>query len=248
MDEMNLRSEDVLHRSYLNRTLIEVMDQPYMAHHLAFKGGTCAAMLGYLDRFSIDLDFDALPNADEQKLREGFIQAFQKLGLELVAAFDQALFFQLRYPNSPGKRNKLKVSASTLYVRANEYIVQYFPDVDRLINSQTLETMFANKLVAVMDRYNQHGTIAGRDIYDVHHFFVMGYAYNQAVIYERTGLQPSDYLRNLVAFIRKNITQRIINEDLNTLLPPKKFQSIRKIMIPETIALLEREIDRCLPL
>ena len=241
MAEMNLRPEDVLHRSYLNRTLIEIVDQPYMAHALVFKGGTCASMLGYLDRFSIDLDFDVLLGADEEKLCPGFLDAFKRLGLELMAAFDQVLLFQLKYPNAPGKRNKLKVSANTLYAHANEYKVQYFPDVDRLINSQTIETMFANKLVAVQDHYAQHGTIASRDIYDMHHFLVQGYSYNPAVIRERTGLEPAVFLKELVAFIRENVTQRVINEDLNTLLPQQKFQSIRKVLIPETLSLLERE-------
>ena len=241
---MELRPEDVLHRSYLNRALIEIIDQPYMAHNLAFKGGTCASMLGYLDRFSIDLDFDGLPNANDVKLREGFLKAFEQLGLEVVSTFDQILFFQVRYPNAPGKRNKLKVSASTLHVSSNDYKAQYFSDVDRFINSQTIETMFANKLVAVMDRHAQHGTIAGRDIYDIHHFFIMGYTYNQKVIYERTRMDPPDFFNNLVNFIRTNVTQRMINEDLNTLLPLRKFHSIRKVLLPETLALLEREISK----
>ena len=132
-------------------------------------------MLGYLDRFSVDLDFDVLPNADEAAMRSTFHQVFEKLGFIVRLEFDQVLFFQLRYPSQAGKRNTLKVSASNLIIKANQYKVQYFPEIDRLINSQTIETMFANKLVAVTDRYAQHKTIAGRDIYDIHHFFVQGY-------------------------------------------------------------------------
>ena len=55
---LDLRPEDILHKSNLHRLLMEVVDQPVLAQSLAFKGGTCAAMLGYLDRFSVDLDFD----------------------------------------------------------------------------------------------------------------------------------------------------------------------------------------------
>ena len=126
-------------------------------------------------------------------------------------------------------------------VKANQYKVQYFPEIDRLINSQTIETMFANKLVAVTDRYTQHKTIAGRDIYDVHHFFVMGYAYNGAVIQERTGLEPKEYFAELIDFIKTHVNQTIINEDLNSLLPNRQFQKIRKIIIPETLSLLSSE-------
>jgi hypothetical protein len=83
--------------------------------------------------------------------------------------------------------------------------------------------MFANKLVAVTDRYNMHKTIAGRDIYDIHYFLVHGYAYHGPVIQERTGLSPKDYLGRLIDFIKEHVTQMIINEDLNTLLPISNF-------------------------
>jgi predicted nucleotidyltransferase component of viral defense system len=238
---LNLRPEDVIHKSHLHRLLMEIIDQPLMAQTLAFKGGSCAAMLGYLDRFSVDLDFDVLGDADEAALRNAFHQIFDHLGYSVVLEFDKVLFFQLRYPSGQGKRHTLKVSASNIMVKANQYKVQFFPEIDRLMNSQTIETMFANKLVAVTDRYTQHKTIAGRDIYDIHHFFIQGFAYNGAVIRERTGLEPKDYFGELIDFIKKHITQTTINEDLNSLLPNRQFQQVRKILIPETLSMLERE-------
>jgi uncharacterized protein YifN (PemK superfamily) len=241
---LDLRPEDIIHKSYLHRLLMEIVDQPLMSQTLAFKGGSCAAMLGYLDRFSVDLDFDVMKGTDETELRKIFHQVFDRLGLSVKLEFDKVLFFQLHYPSSPGKRSALKVSASNIKIEANQYKVQYFPEIDRLINSQTVETMFANKLVAVMDRYTQHQTIAGRDIYDIHHFFIHGYFYHGAVIQERTGLEPKKFFEELIAFIKKHITQTIINEDLNSLLPNKQFQQVRKILIPETLSLLEREKDK----
>ncbi len=239
---LDLRSEDIIHKSNLNRLLIEIIDQPVLSQNLAFKGGTCAAMLGYLDRFSIDLDFDVTKSVDETVLRQKFHEVFDYLSFAVAEEMDNALMFRLRYRNEPGKRNNLKVSASSLPVQANQYKVQYLPEIDRMFTCQTVETMFANKLVAVTDRYHLHGTIAARDIYDIHHFFVKGYSYNTAVIQERTGLGTGDYLRKLSEFIQKNVTQTIINEDLNTLLPYKQFQQIRKVLIPETLAFLQREV------
>lgn len=238
-----LRPEDIIHKSQLNRLLMEIVDQPLLAQTLALKGGTCAAMLGFLDRFSVDLDFDVLKNADETALRTGFHQVFDRLGFGVTLEFDKVLFFQLRYPSIPSKRSTLKVSASNMRVEANQYKVQYFPEIDRLINSQTIETMFANKLVAVTDRYAQHKTLAGRDIYDIHHFFIQGYAYHGAIIHERTGLEPEEYFEKLRDFIKKHVSQRSIDEDLNSLLPYKKFQRIRKILIPETLSMLARAGD-----
>lgn len=114
------------------------------------------------------------------------------------------------------------------------------------INSQTIETMFANQLVALMDRFDQHGTVAARDLYDIHYFFVQGYAYNPAILRERTGLPVGQYLEKLQTFIQDHITPRMINEDLNSLLPNHQFQRIRKILLPETLALLSRERSRVL--
>ena len=243
MAGIELRPEDIFHKSQLYRLLMEIIDVPVLAQSLAFKGGTCAAMLGYLDRFSVDLDFDQIPDTDEEVIRKNFLAVFMKLGLEVLVTFDNALFFQLRYKNDPGKRNELKVSASSIFIAANAYKVQYFPEIDRFINSQTIETMFANKLVAVMDRFIQHSTIAVRDIYDVHHFFIKGYDYKPDIILERTGLTPIEYFESLESFIRKNVTQRMVDEDLNSLLPNQVFQSIRKILIPETLSILRREIQ-----
>ncbi|MBE0411330.1 MAG: nucleotidyl transferase AbiEii/AbiGii toxin family protein [Anaerolineales bacterium] len=220
---------------------MEIIDQPALSRYLALKGGTCAAMLGYLDRFSVDLDFDVLKNADEVELRRELHQVFDYLGFSIKGEFDKALIFQLRYPNEPGKRNTMKVSASSLKIKSNQYQVQYLAEIDRLMNCQTVETMFANKLVAVTDRYHLHRTVAGRDIYDIHHFIVHGYSYHAPIILERTGLEPKEYLKRLSDFIKKHVTQTIINEDLNALLPEKKFQQIRKVLIPETLSLIARE-------
>jgi predicted nucleotidyltransferase component of viral defense system len=241
---LNIRPEDIIHKSYLNRVLIEIIDNPALAHGLVFKGGTCASMLGFLDRLSVDLDFDVLESADEAVLRKEFHKVFDQLKLTVEREHDKALFFQIKYPSESGKRNTMKVSASNLTIKANQHKAQYLPEIDRLMKCQTIETMFANKLVAVTDRYNAHRTIAGRDIYDIHHFFMRGYAYLEPVIKERTGLDVRDYLKKLADFITKHVTQTIINEDLNTLLPPDKFQQIRKILIPETLSLLAREQDR----
>lgn len=238
---MDLRPADAIHKSYLNRLLIEIADHPRLQHALAFKGGTCASMLGYLDRFSVDLDFDLLDKKSEVVVRNDLKAIFVHLGLEVTKEFTKVLMFQIRYPSVKNQRNSLKVSINSLFVNANQYKVQYFPEIDRLINSQTIETMFANKLVAVMDRYANHKTLAGRDIYDIHHFFIQGHSYLGSVIRERTGEDPKAFFGRLIKFIKQHISQTLINEDLNTLMSDQQFQSIRKVLLPETMAFLETE-------
>jgi hypothetical protein len=66
----------------------------------------------------------------------------------------------------------------------------------------------------------------------------------QAESIKKAALEPGDYLKKLSGFIKKHVTQTIVNEDLNTLLPYKQFQQIRKVLIPETLAFLERELAK----
>jgi predicted nucleotidyltransferase component of viral defense system len=197
-------------------------------------------MLGYLDRFSIDLDFDVLVKGKKRILRNEFHKVFENQTLKIVKEYDKVLFFQVRYQSMPGERNLMKVSVSDVSVKANEYEIKYLTEIDRMMKCQTIETMFANKLVAVIDRYNLHETIAGRDIYDIHYFFTRGYSYNISVISERTGMGEGEYLKKLAGFINKYVTQRLIDEDLNTLLPEKQFYMVRKVIIPETLSLLKK--------
>ena len=200
---IDLRPEDSLHKSYLNRILIEIVDNPLLSEYLAFKGGTAAAMLGYLDRFSVDLDFDLLDKKQIPLLRNEFIKVFKMLDLNVAKEFKIPLFFQVKYPsNNPRERNTIKISAHDLVIAANDYAIQNLSEIDRLMRCQTIETMFANKLVAITDRYRKHKTVAGRDIYDIHHYFTQGYRYKGDVIKERTGLDPKDYITYLLEFIR----------------------------------------------
>lgn len=104
--------------------------------------------------------------------------------------------------------------------------------------------MFAHKLVAVTDRYAKHHSIAGRDMYDIHYFFINGFKYNKEIIYERTRLKAREYLLQLVNFIEKNVNETVINEDINMLLPYAKFSTIRNSLKAEVISMLKDEIEQ----
>ena len=238
-----IRKEDIIHKSVMNRLLMEIADNTILSQYLAFKGGTCAAMLGYLDRFSVDLDFDVLPGENKENLRQEFYEVFKAQSLEIAKEKSRALFFQVRYQSTPKERNLMKVSASDIFIKTNLYKALYLAEINRIMKCQSVESMFANKLVAITDRYNLYRKIAGRDIYDLHYFFTHGYSYRFQIIEERTGMGEKEYLRKLSAFIRKHVTQKLIDEDLNTLLADKQFKMIRKIIIPETLSILEKSIN-----
>jgi predicted nucleotidyltransferase component of viral defense system len=241
---ITLRPTDAIHKAYLLRTLTEIVDNPILSNSLYFKGGTCASMMGILDRFSVDLDFDLKVGLNEKELRSEFHKIFKKLGFSLDQESQKALEFFLKYQNSPNQRNTLKIDALNFVVKSNVYIPVFLPEINRTVNCQNQESIFANKLVAVKDRYDRKQSIAGRDIYDIHYFFLKNLKYSEPVIIERTGLQVKEYFIYLRNFIKGKVNQTLIDQDLNTLLPVETFNKIRKTIKEETLMFLDNEISR----
>jgi predicted nucleotidyltransferase component of viral defense system len=236
---------DAKHKAWLYRILSAFYDDPYLAKVLYFKGGTCAAMLGFLDRFSVDLDFDLVGDQEVlSKSQEHMESVFQKLGLAVKDQSQRVPQFFLKYPAKEGERNTLKIDVAFPPTKANQYEARRFSDIDLSITCQTIETMFANKLVALIDRHKQKFSIAGRDVYDIHHFFEQGFCYNAAVIMERTGKNATDYFQQLIDFMGQQVTDELIAQDLNVLLPYAKFRVIRKTLKQETIMFLRDEVAR----
>lgn len=238
------RRQDAYHKMQLFRLLTAIIDKEVIAAKICFKGGTCAAMLGYLDRFSVDLDFNLLEKADKQALKPQFHQLFVDLDLKIKDESKKTLQFLLQYKAGPNQRNTIKLDAVDQGFKADIYQPQHLTEIDRYMNCQTIETMFANKLVALMDRYEKNNAIAGRDLYDIHYFFMKGYRYEPKLIKERRGVEVFQYLEKLIEFIKQHVTQTVINQDLNTILTPDKFSQIRQTLKTETLTLLQDELKR----
>ena len=94
-----------------------------------------------------------------------------------------------------------------------------------------------------MDRFEKTGHIAGRDIYDIHYFFLQGYSYNGEVIEERTKIKIGDFFNKLSKFIEKEVTLKIITEDLSPLVSADKFKLLRKVLIREVLMFIKHEIN-----
>ena len=239
------KSEDAIHKAWLYRVLSAIYDNPTLANTLYFKGGTCAAMLGYLDRFSVDLDFDLAEKKEAIKtVKQNLENIFHKMGLEIKDQSKLVPQYFLKYAAPKNKRNTIKIDITMPPPKSNIYEAREFGEIDRIIPCQTIETMFANKLVAVIDRFEKNHSIAGRDIYDIHHFFLQGFHYHKPVILERRKQALPDFFRELIAFIGKRITDTIISQDLNALLSPAAFQRMRKTLKSETLMFLNDELAR----
>lgn len=237
--------KDAKHKAWLYRLLSALYDNNIFATAVYFKGGTCAAMRGFLDRFSIDLDFDYIAKKEEMaEVRKNMEKVFKDLGLEIKEKSQRTPQYFLKYPSKEGERNTIKIDVTFPAPKANKYEPVNFSEIGRIIYCQTIETMFANKLVAAIERYEKNNSIAGRDIYDIHHFFTQGYGYDEEVITERRKTPVKNFFAELIGFTEKKITQTIIDQDMNTLLPYDEFKKIRKTLKSEVLIFLKDEVGR----
>ena len=237
--------QSVQHRAQMFRLLSAILDDAYLNGLLYFKGGTCAAMRGFLDRFSVDLNFDYVGEKKEiNKVRKKMEEIFEKNNLEIKDKSRNFVQYFLKYPADYNGRNTLKVDVSFPIIQFNKYENVELEEIDRIAKCQTVETMFANKLIALIGRFEKNGSIAGRDVYDVHHFFWRGFRYDEKIIEEAKKCKIEIFFEDILKFVTDKITQEIIDQDINMLLPTKKFQLIRKTLKQETLRMLKNELAR----
>lgn len=238
--------EDAIHKAWLLRLLTAICENPWLAQQLAFKGGTCAAMRGFLDRFSVDLDFDFRGTQEElPRARRLLENIFKALGLTIDQQSKQTLQFFLKYPvKKLNVRHTIKIDTLFPPPQTNRYEWVRLPEIDRLVLCQNQQTMVSNKLAALWERNERTGKIAARDLFDIHQFFIQGLDYDPELIFELRKVSLPQFFNQLIDLIEKEVTQRVIDQDLNVLLPLNTFHLLRKTLKTETLQLLRDELER----
>lgn len=237
-------NREIKHKNQLYILLKEILRDPLLSQTLMFKGGTYASLRGVLDRFSIDLDFDLPDKSKKEEIRKRCYEIFKKLDFEIKDESRRHLQFFLKYKAPEGERNTLKLEINDDVSKYNEYEKVLLEQVNMYCNGHTLDTMFANKLIACKARYDKNGKIAGRDFYDIYKFFFQGLSINEKVIEERSGMEYVKYLKSLTAFIKKNLTKTLLNQDLNPLVKQRDLDKLIPHISDDIISFLEDEISR----
>lgn len=232
------KADDAIHKSWMYKLLTAIADDSFLANNLRFKGGTCAAMRGFIERFSVDLDFDLIDQKQNLEIQKHLERIFQEFDLEIKDHSKKVPQYFLKYPGEIKGRNTIAMDITFPPPKSNDYEPVSLIEIDRILHCHTIPTMFANKLVSITDRYQKHGSIAGRDIFDIHTFFMKGFELKEEIIMERTGKPATEFLWELKEFIIKNFTQTIIDQDLNTLLPYEKFKKLRTTLKREVLTFL----------
>ena len=100
-----VNQSDINHKVQLQRLLVSLVDDNFIPQNSYFKGGTCAEMSGFLDRFSVDLDFDLKKGADIKIFRSRLEKIAKKLNLVDNNKNTKSLFFTYKYKSLLNQRN-----------------------------------------------------------------------------------------------------------------------------------------------
>ena len=213
------------HRQVMYNILKDIFWLPF-SKHLAFKWWTACYFLYGLDRFSTDLDFDIISDITSW---ENFDWEITKI-LEKYWILKRGQKMLLSYWEED---MNIKIDISRSIWKSNKYEIVNFFWTD--LNIQTKDTIFANKLVALMDRKN----LANRDIYDVYFFFKNGFEINEDVIFERTEKKVKEYFWDMIIFLNKLPKNYKISEWLGEVLNEKQKTFVKNKLLQELIGILE---------
>ncbi len=201
-----------------------------IANKLAFKWWTLCYFAYWLDRFSTDIDLDLVENIDENYLISKINSILQNYWeIKDFAKKENTIFWLLNYEKW---KDNIKIEINKRIWKSNKYKIINLFWVDIL--SQTKDTIFSNKLVALTDRKN----IANRDIYDIWFFLKNNWALNENLIKERTGKNVDEYLNYVIDFLKKLPKNYKILDWLWMVLDDKQKIFVKNKLLEETINLL----------
>jgi len=193
--------------------------------YFAFKWWTACYFLYSLDRFSTDLDFDLLENID---WADGFIENILKK-YWTIKKWNKLI---LSYGDID---MNIKIDINRNIWKSNKYEIVNFYGTD--IRIQDKSTIFANKLVALLERN------INRDIYDVYFFFQNMFDVNEDIILERTW----DNFKSLLILIEKKLSSLPKNykilDWLWEVLTEKQKIFVKEKLLQDLIWILQMKIN-----
>ncbi|MDP1721671.1 MAG: nucleotidyl transferase AbiEii/AbiGii toxin family protein [Candidatus Gottesmanbacteria bacterium] len=165
-------------REYLQTKILSFLYQEKISQNLFFVGGTALRILRGLDRFSEDLDFDAvgIPSPQVHLLVNIVLQRLQQEDITVELHRNKTIkrsYFELRFPGlltqlqlSPNKDEKLMIKLDIEYswrgqIRETVFVNRY--GFLATVVTKSLEQMMVEKLAAYVGR----GETQPRDLYDL---------------------------------------------------------------------------------
>lgn len=193
--------------------------------NLAFKWWTSCYFLYSLDRFSTDLDFDLLnPNIEIDNDLINILKKYWTLKIwnKIVLSYWE-------------KDVNIKIDVNRKIWKNNSYeFVNFYWTT---IKVQDKSTIFANKLVALVERHTN------RDIYDVYFMFLNIFDINEEVIFERTWKSKKELFIQIKQKLEKIPNNYKILDWLGEVLDEKQKSFVKNKLILELLWIIEMKIN-----
>lgn len=236
-----MRIDKEKHKKIMLNILADISKDQELSLNLGFKGGTCCYFIYSLDRFSVDLYFDLLNKEKEDLVIRKMDKLLKKYGT--VKKEESKMCRKLKYSDDSSSL-KIDISSRDELNYLNEYevkdIVSGVP-----LNVLKKEDMFAHKLVAIKDRFDnklKNKTIANRDLYDLNFFFKKDWEINYEIIALRRKKDAKSYFEELIKFIEKNTDNKKILDGIGALIDDKKREWVKNQLKTEVIKQLAIQI------
>ena len=229
------------HKKIMLNILADISKNPELSVNLGFKGGTCCYFIYGLDRFSVDLDFDLLNLKKKDLVIEKMDELLKKYGT--IKKEGGEMSRKLKYSDDSSAL-KIDISSRNELNHLNSYkikdIVSGIP-----LNTLIKKDMFAHKLVAVKDRFENklaNKIIANRDLYDINFFFKKNWEINYEIISLRRKKDAKLYLKELREFIENNVDNKKILDGIGALVDNEKREWVKNELKNEVIKQLSIQI------
>lgn len=228
-----MRVNITIHRNILIKILKDIYTDSSLGPLLGFKGGTAAYLFYGLNRFSVDLDFDLLKEAEEQEVFDKIEKIVREYGkIKEKINKRHTLLILLSY-SEEAQNIKIEINKRSF---GSQYEVRNYLGISMLVMRS--EDMFAHKLVAMTER----GKIANRDIFDTHFFLKSDWEINREIIKQRTKTSFADYLKKCIDFV-ENVSERGILFGIGELINEKQKAWIKSKLKQDTIFLLKLMLE-----
>ena len=217
------------HKNILLQILKDIYSDTSIAPYLGFKGGTATMMFYNLPRHSVDLDFDLL---DETKEKE----VFEKIN-KIIGTYGKITESYIQKNNL---KNVVSYEANTQQIKVevnlrkfgSKYEMRTYLGISMLV--MTKEDMFANKLMAMIERVGK----TSRDIFDVQYFAKNNWPINRKIVEERSGASFKETLKRAITQL-ESMDNRHILDGLGELLSDSQKDRARATLKDDAIFLLK---------
>jgi predicted nucleotidyltransferase component of viral defense system len=222
-----------IHKNILLQILKDIYSDTAIAPVLGFKGGTAAFMFHGLSRFSVDLDFDLLDDAQEENVFVKIEQIAKKYGTIKESRRKKFNILVVLSYEKMAAQIKIEVNRQ---VFGSRYELKTYLGVAMQVMER--EDMFAHKLMAMHERIGK----TSRDIYDVWFFLQNNWLINKGIVEKRAGMSYKELLQKCIAQL-ENMSERNILRGLGEMLTDRQKDWAKAKLRADTIFLLKLALE-----